>query len=66
MTTRPPEPRNGQDGPPNTLAVLVVVLRLLDDVQDHLVEADTRPDLLLRLVATRRVLNRLRGHLGKP
>jgi hypothetical protein len=43
----------------------VVVLRLLEDVQDHLQEDDGRQDLLLRLVATRRVVVRLREHLGK-
>lgn len=60
MTHGPTEPRDGQDGPPNTLAVLVVVLRLLDDVHDHLADEDHRQDLLLRLVATRRVVRRLR------
>jgi hypothetical protein len=64
MPTRPPEPRDGQDGPPNTLAVLVVVLRLLDDVGDHLANDADRGDLLLRLIATRRVIHRLRDHLG--
>lgn len=67
MTTRPPpEPPDGQDEPPNALAVLSVVVRLLDDLEDHLRDDDERRDLLLRLFATRRVAWRLRDHLAKP
>lgn len=67
MTNRPPEPPGGQDDrPPDTLATIRVVLRILDDVGDRLRDTPDHDDLLLRLAATRSVLLRLREHLAKP
>jgi hypothetical protein len=66
MTNAPPERPGGQDDGPDTLATVVVVLRLLSDVANRLRDDGDHDDLLLRMAATRSVLLRLRERLAKP
>ena len=59
----PPEPPTGQEGElPDLLLVLKVTNTLLTDVKPVLVEPEHH-DLLLRLLAVRSVVQRLRHHM---
>lgn len=62
MTTRPIEPPDGQDGPPDLATALHAMARYLADAAERF---DTRPedhDLALRGRAIRRALQRLMRH----
>ena len=67
-TTPPPEPRDGQDEPPDLGQVLFVVLLLLADIREHLHGRDDRDpaDLLLRISAVAAVLRRVHDRLETP
>lgn len=59
----PPEPRGGQDDePPDVLLAVRAVIRLFDDIDQR---GGLDNDLLLRLLALRAALNRLRKHLER-
>jgi hypothetical protein len=63
MGEPPIEPRGGQDDPPDVRTAIHATIGLLDDVK---VEFATRPGdraLLLRVIALRSALSRLRDHL---
>lgn len=66
MPSRPPERPDGQDDPPDVLTALRATIGLLADIRDRL---ETRPNdaaLVLRVVALRGALIRLRDHLDEP
>lgn len=67
MSQAPPEPPDGQDGPPDLRTALIAIVRLLDDVHTFLAQHHGDDDagrLLLRTIAVRRGVIRLREHLG--
>lgn len=65
MTTRPPEPADGQDpGPPDVRLAVRAAVELLGDIDRRKVLDAHNPDLALRVAALRRALLRLRDHLG--
>lgn len=64
--TRPSDPPDGQDDPPDLRTALVATIRLLRDVRERLEERPEDHDLALRSHAVRRALIRLRAHLGDP
>jgi hypothetical protein len=62
VSAGPPEPPDGQESdPPDEKLALAVTITLLTDVEPVLRERD--PELVLRLIAIRQVLRRLRKHL---
>jgi hypothetical protein len=63
MTEPPTEPLTGQDpDPPDVRLAVLATIRLLNDLHPILRRED-HPDELLRLVALRSALTRLRRHL---
>lgn len=60
MSDRPPERSTGQDETPDLGALLLVVIRLLEDIEPELRDDD---DLLVRIAVTRRVLIRTRKRM---
>ena len=63
MSTPPPELPGGQESElPDLRLALLVGIALLTDIEPELHE---HPELLLRLVAVRSVLRRLRNHIDE-
>ena len=55
----PPEPRNGQDDPPDLLTALRATVKLLGAVRGELAGEEKHEDLRLRAGALRAALQRL-------
>lgn len=62
MTTRPPEPPDGQDDPPDVRTAIHAVVRVFDELHER---HDLDPDLVLRIAALRSALARLRTRLDQ-
>lgn len=63
MPTRPIERPDGQDDRPDVATALHATIVLLDDVRDRLAARTEDADLLLRVIAVRSALRRLRKHM---
>jgi hypothetical protein len=62
-TTPPKDPPGGQDSSPDVRTAVHATIGLLDDVKAHLATRPSEGELLLRVIALRSALARLRDHL---
>lgn len=62
MSARPPEPRGGQDDPPEVRPAVHATIRLLSEIVERRI-LDEDHELLLRVEALRSALSRLRRRL---
>lgn len=67
MTEIQPDPPDipGEDEGPNRLLAIIVAIRVFNEVEPRL-DADEDADLILRLIAIRSVLRRVRHRLENP